>query len=196
MSKKEFLKELEATLEKLGVQDKDNIIEYYDELIEDQKESGKKEKDIIKNINMNDITKEVKVHEKINAAVKKPSLSNGTKALIAFLGVLSFPLLITVGALVFGLSVAILAVMFSLVVTLGALVIGGIASFVTFTGGMIMGTIPIPTGLLGIGLSLILTGIMIMLVRWGYHVSLEMISWFSQLIKKKYQKYKGDGNNE
>jgi uncharacterized membrane protein len=196
LNKKEFLKALERELINLEENGITNIIEYYDELIEDQIENGEKEKDVIADMSIYEIVKEVKASKKINEAAKKPSLSNGMKALIAFLGILSFPLLITVGVLTFVILVTIIAIIFSFIVTLGTLALAGIASFVVFFLGMILGTIPIATGLFGIGVSFIITGLMIILVKWGASISRDMLAWFTKLIKAKYKKYKGDDSYE
>ena len=188
MNKKEFLKALENELIKLDVQDITNILEYYDEYIEDQIENGKKEKEVIDGISMYDIIKETRAHKKINEATEKPSISNGMKALIAFLGILSFPMLITVGAVLFALLVAMLAIIFAVVVTFGALFVAGIITIVVLIGSLIFGQLTFFAALFGLGIMLVLVGIFGMLVKWTIIASQEIMAWFIKLINRKFRK--------
>jgi len=188
MTKKEFLKALENELIKLDVQDITNILEYYDELIEDQIENGKKEKEVINSISIYDIIKETKAHKKINEAVEKPSISGGMKALIAFLGVLSFPMLITVGAVLFALLITMLAVIFAVLVTFGAIFLVGVISMPVLIGSLLFGHMTFIPALLALGVSLVLMGVFGMLVKWTILASKEIMGWFINLINKKFRK--------
>ena len=196
MNKKEFLDNLEKELKKLNVQDSQNILEYYDEFIEDQKESGKKEKDIISKINMDDIRKEVKIHKKINDATERPSLSTGIKALIAFLGILSLPMLLAVGGILFAIVVTALALIFALFVTVGALLFASGASIVAFIWGVGSGTIGIAPALFGIGWALVFLGLFALLLKWTINVSREIITWGADLLKRELNKRRGGKNND
>lgn len=196
MNKKEFLKALENELISLEASDITNIIEYYDELIEDGKESGKKEKDIINDISIYEITKEVRAHKRIDEAVKKPTLSNSVKALIAFLGILSIPMLISVGAVIFSLFIGAVAIAFALIVTFGAVVFAGGASVVAIIGAIIIGKLPFSTGIFGIGLAIFLAGIFSIVLKWTISLSKELIVTIADFLKHQLNKRKGVKNNE
>ena len=191
MNKKEFLRLLEKELVKLEVQDTVSILEYYDELIEDQKEIGKKEKDIIDKLSIYEIVKNIKVNKTIDEAVKKPTLSNGMKALIAFLGILSLPMLIGVGALIFAIAITIAALLFALVTTVSAIFFASIASVVALLFALILGKLPIATALFCLGTVLILTGLFSALLKWVLNLTKEIIGWSMSLLKNQISKRKG-----
>jgi len=188
VNKKEFLKVLEKELVHHQCEDITNLIEYYDELIEDKKESGAKEEDVIQELSISDIVRNLKAERKIEAAVKKPTISNGMKALIAFLGILSFPMLITVGAVLFALVITVLALIFSVVVTFGALFLAGIVTIIALIGAVISGQLPFLTALFILGTTLVMIGVFGMLVKWTIVASREIVAWFAQLIKTKFRK--------
>ncbi|MCL2383774.1 MAG: DUF1700 domain-containing protein [Oscillospiraceae bacterium] len=188
MDKKEFLKALEKELTHSQCEDITSVLEYYDEFIEDKKESGVNENDIIQELSVTDIIRNLKVERKIEEAVKKPSISNGMKALIAFLGVLSFPMLIAFGAVLFALFITIVAVGFSLMIAFGSLFVAAVLSVGAVIVAVITGQIPIPTGLLMLGVMLVLTGLFGITARWTVVGSQKVMKWFSGLIKKKFNK--------
>ena len=191
MTKKEFLKALETELIKLGANDITNILEYYDELIEDKKESGKKEKDIVNELSIYDIVKEVKVHKRVDEAVKSPTISNGMKALIAFLGFLSVPMLIGVGGVIFGIVVTIAALLFALFVTSGAIIIASVTSIFVLIAAIILGKLPFVTALFCIGIVLVFSGLFGLLLKWSITLSKETVAWLSGQLQKQLNKRKG-----
>jgi len=188
MTKKEFLKALEKELIYHGCEDVTTLIEYYDELIEDKIESGLKEKEVINDLSVSDIVRNMKAERKIGEAVEKPSISNGVKALIAFLGVLSFPMLIAVGAVLFALFITIFALIFTVVVTFGALFLAGVIAIGALIGAMIFGQLPFVTALFALGIVLVLIGVFGMLVKWTIVASREIMKWFIELINNKFRK--------
>jgi len=196
MNKKTFLKKLEEELIKLNVQDISGILEYYDELIEDQKEAGKKEKDIINSFNFDEIIKAVKVHKKINDAVNKPTLSNGVKALLAFLGILSLPMLITFGAIVFVIIITIVAVLFSLLVTFGAVIIASVASIFAIIFAIILGKLPFTTALFLLGSCLVTCGLFCLIFKLAISLSKEMIVAIADYLKNQLEKRNGGKKHE
>ena len=192
MTKKEFLKALEKELIYHGTEDITSIMEYYEELIEDKKESGIKEKEVIDELSISDIVRNVKVERRIEDAVQKPSISNGMKALIAFLGILSFPMLITVGVFLFAMLIALLAIIFAVVVTFGALFIAMIVTIAALIGSVIFGHLPLVTALFALGVALVLVGSFGMLVKWTIIASKEIMIWFINLISTKFRKRRGN----
>ena len=196
MTKKEFLKELEKELKKINVLAVDDVIEYYDEYIEDLKEQGKKEKDIIKKFDMDELIKEAKIHKQIKTASEKPTISNGLKALIAFLGILSLPMLLAVGGVLFGLTIAALALIFSFVVTIAAIIFGSAVSVVGLTAYLISGQITVAAFLFSIGVSFLLFGLFIYIFKWAIGVSRELITWLAETLQEQLNKRRGGKSNE
>jgi len=196
MNKKEFMSLLEKELKRINVSDIEEIMEYYDEYIEDQKENGKKEKDIIKKFDMDELLKEAKIQKQINTASKKPTISNGLKALIAFLGVLSFPMLIVVGSILFAIVVTIFALIFSFIVTVASVIFGSGVGIAIFIGYLISGKISISAFLFAIGVSLVLFGLFIFLLKWALYISREIITWLAQFLQEKLYKRRGGIKNE
>jgi len=196
MNKKEFLKELEKELKKIKVHDIEDILDYYDEYIEDQKEQGKKEKDIIKKFNMDEMIKEAKIHKQINKASKKPTISNGLKALIAFLGILSFPMLIVVGAVLFAVAVTVLSLIFAFVVTIASVIFGSGLGLVAIVGYLIAGQISIYSFLFSLGGCLLILGLFLLLLKWAIGISRELIQWLADTLQEKLYKRRGGMKDE
>ena len=196
MNKKEFLKALEHELIEQKTEDAANVLEYYEEFIEDQKESGKKEKDIISKLSINEITKNIKVQTKIDNAIKKPTLSNGVKALIAFLSILSLPMLIGVGGIAFGVVITILALIFALIVTVGSIFFAGIVSIIALIAASLTGKLPISTSIFCVGIALILIGFSTILIKWSIKIFKEMIVGSINILKNQVSKRKETKNNE
>ena len=188
MTKKEFLRALEKELIYHGCEDLTSVIEYYDELIEDKKENGEKEKKVIDELSISDIVRNMKVEKRIEEATQKPTISNGMKALIAFLGILSFPMLITVGAFLFAMLIALLAVIFAVLLTFGIFFVVGIVLVPVLIGSIIIGHLPLMTAIFTLGVVLVLVGIFGMLVKWTIAASREIMIWFIDLINSKFRK--------
>ena len=194
MTKKEFLKALEKELIHHNIDDITSIVEYYDELIEDKIESGVKEKDVIDELSITDIVRNVKAHRTIEDATQKPSISNGMKALMAFLGVLSFPMLLVMGTVLFALLIAMISIVFAVFVTFGALLFGAGVAFIILLGALVSGNIPFFPALFGLGLALFLVGVFGMLVKWTLTASREIMAWFINLIDTKFRKKVGNND--
>ena len=191
MNKKEFMKSLTKELNQLKVQDVDNILEYFDELIEDKKENGMKEKDIINDLSIYEIIKNIKAHKKIDEAVKKPTLSNGMKALIAFLSILSLPMLIGLGILMIAIFITVAALMFALILTAGSLLLFGGTFIIALTYMLIIGNLPVSTFLFFTGSSLILIALSSIFMKWSIEFSKDTTIWFINILKNQIDKRKG-----
>lgn len=197
MTKKEFLSKLEEELDNLHYEEKNNILEYYEELIEDKKESGKKEKEIIKEIgSIEDIIKDIEIEKKIDKAYKKPTISNGMKALIAFLGVCSAPVLFIAAILIFAFFITFGALLFAFVAVIGALIIAGIASVFGVFVALCTNTMPISTFLFVFGILLISIVLLLELIRWAISVTKISISWMAEFLKTKLVSKRGGKRNE
>lgn len=180
MTKKEFLVELEKELSESRIKEIAAIVSYYDELIEDQIESGTKEKDVIKNLGkMSDIIENIKTE--VQTEKNKPTLSNGFKAVIAVLSILSLPMLIPLGILIFAMMITIGALIFSFILTLGAAVISAFAIMISVFVMFIQGKIPFVSFIFGIGVCFLLAGLIIYTIKYTMIFS----KWFLGVIIKK-----------
>jgi uncharacterized membrane protein len=118
--KQKFLDELRSNLRKYPSGAVDDYVDYYDELISERVANGQKEASVMRHIGTaKEVAAAFKQDSAIDQAVHKPTVSNGLKALIAVLSVLSLPLLIPM-----------LIVCFALLLTLLALIFSGLAVFV------------------------------------------------------------------
>ncbi len=137
MNKAEFIKELEKRLKYIPKEDREDAVEYYNELISDMElddaadvtEKLGSPKDAAKNIVDECGQKAEQAYEE-----KKTVKGHATAVWLSVLGLLSLPLslplAIVVLALVFALIVVVISVLLSLAVTAFALVIGGVGSLV------------------------------------------------------------------
>ena len=110
MSKQEFLKQLAFRLHHLQVEERNDIINYYDELIEDKKDrEGLDEEAIIKELgSLDDIAKrvapkgsEVKIHyDEEKEEEKGPNEAKDTKLIMS---IVSIPVCFIVGMIMFSL---------------------------------------------------------------------------------------------
>jgi len=122
-SRQTFLDQLRANLTKYPSGAVDDYVDYYDELISERVANGEKETTVIAGIGSpKEVAASFKQDNAIEQAVKKPTVSNGFKALIAVLSVLSLPLLLPVLAA----CVAVIAVICALFVSGFALLIAAI----------------------------------------------------------------------
>ena len=137
MNKAEFIKELEKRLKYIPKEDREDAIEYYNELISDMELDEAADvtdrlgtpKDVAKTIVDECGQKAEQAYEE-----KKTVKGHATAVWLSVLGLLSLPLslplAIVVLALVFSLIVVIISVLLSLAVTALALVVGGVGSLV------------------------------------------------------------------
>ena len=199
MKKEEFLLVLRKELEKYKVNDIDSIIEYYDELIEDQLEGQKKrdeEKVIAKLGSIAEITKNIIIDQKVEIATQKPTLSNGVKAWIAALSIMSLPILIPLIIVIatFGFVAVILLASFvlvavSLVFTFGAMIIALL--FTLFTGNL-----AIESFFFAFGMALVLLGLSLLALKWLSQLTKQFTLWSIERLKEKIEQRKGGNNYE
>jgi uncharacterized membrane protein len=169
-----FLDELKAGLRKYPSGTVDDYIDYYDELISDRIANGEKETAVLQHIGTaKEVAASFKKENAINRAVSKPTLSNGVKALLAVLSVLSLPLLIPAAAVLLALIAAATAVFLSAIValvfgTLFALVSVANMAYLVFTGNASVLLLILVTGLatIGIFIAFELMRVLLFLGRW------------------------------
>lgn len=176
--KQDYLSELRAELRKYPSGAVDDFIEYYDELISERIENGENETLVLQRIGApKEIAASFKQDNALDRAVKKPTLSNSLKALIAVLGVLSLPLLIPVLAVV-GISLVVAAILFVVgLVVLACGVIASIAAAVDMTGAVIAGDAPAYLIPLTYGAALIAVFVAFELLRGMMYLLRRMIRW-------------------
>ena len=196
MNKKEFLKSLEAELINNKCTEIKSILEYYEELIEDQIEAGVKPKDIFKKLDITNIVKNIKLEQKVEAAANKPSVSNGIKATLATLSILSLPLLIPIGVVVLSIIIVILSVLFSLIVTVGALILAGGLSIIALIWGLFTGELTVAATVFSLGVSLILLGLGLVLLKWVIAVTKEFVTWLAEKLRNKIKRRKEKKSHE
>jgi uncharacterized membrane protein len=142
--KQKFLDQLRGNLRKYPSGTVDDYIEYYDELISERVASGEKEATVLGHIGTpKDVATSFKQDNAIDRAVKKPTASNGFKALIAVLSVLSLPFLIPIAAVLIALLAAAIALFVAgmAVVVLGA--VASVLSVIDITSIVIAGDAPV-----------------------------------------------------
>jgi uncharacterized membrane protein len=141
--KQQYLNELRTELRRYPSGAVDDYIDYYDELISERIESGEHETMILQRIGTpKEIAASFKQDNAIDRAVKKPTVSNGFKALIAVLGVLSLPLLVPVLLLLGVLLVVGAILVFVALITLVCGVVASIAAAAEMTVSVIAGDAP------------------------------------------------------
>ncbi|HSW98404.1 MAG TPA: DUF1700 domain-containing protein [Candidatus Saccharimonadales bacterium] len=129
--KQDFLKELRDNLRKYPSGAVDDYIEYYDELIAEHVARGEKESAVLAKIGTpQDIAASFKQDVAIDRAVKRPTPSNGVKAFIAVLSVLSLPLVIPLFVVFGALLVAVVALFVSGFAVVAAGMLGSIGAVI------------------------------------------------------------------
>ena len=197
MTKKEFLKILEMELKRIGYKESQSLVDFYDELIEDKMESGKKEKEVISEIgNVQNIIKNIAVEEKIAVAKEKPTLSNGFKALFAVLGVLSLPLLVPMGIVAVALAFALVMLLISLIIVVASGVLSGVAVFIFLIVQVLHYGLPISSFIFGIGVSLVIIGAFLELLRYSVVLPKKLIIIIIKSLEKAINKKKGAKNHD
>lgn len=157
MKQKEFLDSLEEELKRINYANIEEVVEYYIELIADKIELGKKEKEVINELGpIDEIIKNIKIDEKLDKASKKPTLSNGLKALIACLSVLSLPFLIPISILIIVIFLTLIILLGSLILVTGSIIISGIAIMFSLSYNLTFNSLSLGTFIFSLGLIIVL----------------------------------------
>ena len=166
MNKKEFLDLLAKKLSHIPDVEKDDIINYYNELIEDKVDNTyKSEEEVIADLgDINDIVK--KLGRDINKIVyDEPHIEKDNSSFIKgiIILVLLFPVWITVFSVLFGLIVGVIAGGIGLIVS-G--IVMGVSAVIVTTSNLTMGLFWLGVSLLLVGIGLILMPIITKFVVW------------------------------
>jgi len=192
MNKKKFLSKLKTELEAANYEDRENLINYYEELIDEKIENGEKEADIIKELGSIDkIMKDINIINYINKAKEKPTVSNGIKAFIITLSIFSLPLLLPLAIVGVALLIAISAVIFSVIIAFGALLFSGIILPFGLVWQMFYSGLPLASFVFGLGISFILIAISIELIKLCIKVTRELSKKFYDSLANFVRRRKG-----
>lgn len=165
-AKQQFLDQLRTNLRRYPSGAVDDYIDYYDELISEHVADGQKEAEAVRQLgDPKHIAASFKQDNAIDAAVKKPTVSNGLKALIAVLGVLSLPLLIPVIALLGVLALVGVVLTGAGCAVLVSVIITAILSVFDMATAVAAGEAPFYLLLLTIGAALIVLVLAFELLR-------------------------------
>lgn len=187
-SKEQFLSGLTGELERRGMDDKD-VVEYYSEIIDERIAAGDSEKNAIEALgDIDEVMKDIEANQQLSEAVKKPTVSNGLKALVAVLGVLSLPVLIPVAAVIFAFLVSFLAIVFSIIVTLIALIVAAVVTLVGIIVGVFAGELPVAWLVLAIGALLIIIPLCIEGIRGLIFIVRKLVMWIAKRVNRKSNK--------
>ncbi len=182
MSKQEFLKQLAFRLHHLSVEERDDIINYYDELIEDKKDREHLSEEAIINElgSLDEIArrvapknKEVVIHyeEESKKVEKGPNEAKDTKLIMS---IISIPIGIVVGLILLSIGISIVMISISLVAT-GVVCLGlGITSFAT----------NYLTAIYEISVAFMLFGVALMVIPALGKAFNTLIKWVKQMFSK------------
>ncbi len=183
MRKKEFLKRLSNALSDMPRSERNDIIDYYDELIEDRLDRSRiSESEVIRELgSIEDIARRVRSkdsgHTRIHYDEYEPSKRSSNKR-TSGLGILVLILLIP-------LWIVLFAVLFSLIITVIAgtigVFVGGCASIIfgcmSLGETLTMGLFEIGLGIFIIGAIVLLSPIIIKLIVWLVKLLVKFINW-------------------
>lgn len=189
MTKSEFLKELRKNLSKFNIDEINNIIDFYDEIIEEKQENGMTEDEAVASLgelkNIIDNVSAELVYKRSEKKKSRQPLRNFT----IILGICASPILLPLGITFFVLFITISGVFLSLIfafgVTAGSFLLATIPMAVDlFASGGSISLIMIQVGicLFIVGLFTLLT---ISVIKISHTVLNSINKTFSKLIKKK-----------
>lgn len=171
MNKQQFLAELDRRLVCLPLQDREESIGFYSELIDDKMEAeGISEEEAIAGLgSMNEIVYAIldgyPAYKLMGKKMKDSKEHSSNKVLFIVLEVLTFPiwftLLLTAAIVVFSVYISIWAVLIALAITLGAILLSGVicliaSCFISFTQGLVQALLVLGVGFCSIGIGMFL----------------------------------------
>lgn len=126
-----FLHELNEALNKYNIENSDDIIEYYTEIIEEEKEAGLSIEEIIEKLGTpKSIAQNLNRENLVKDSKEKKQLSSSLKALVAVVSGLSLPLIIivalTVVLIIISAGLAAASILLGILAVVSAAIIGAI----------------------------------------------------------------------
>ena len=174
MLKQEFLTQLRKGLEAASIEDIDECIEFYDEMISDRIESGMNEESAVAQMEsidsiINNYKAEKPVAKLIMDKVQKSheeAKGKGKGTLWIVLAIIGFPIWLPILIVVFTLLLTLYIVLWCIVVAvfcvlvlIGAVALSGVFVFIM----MFTGLVPWPLGIFSLGAGLFLGGLSVLL---------------------------------
>lgn len=180
MDKITFLTELEMELKELPTEEKDKLIDDYENHFFKQETQGKSEKEILSHLREpHAIGKELKAKEAITHAKVTPNLRNIIRAIMASLslGVISFvfiiiPIIIFLGILFLVFLFSIFLILFPLILIITGFVKGVQDSFSNFLFSVSYS-----------GIGIVLFAMTMIITRNIYKLVLKYLTWYIQTVK-------------
>ena len=202
MNKKEFLDELAYRLSYMDKTEKDDIINYYNELIEDGIETGKTESEVIADLgsidniikrvdpnNKNKVNDDRIYYDEYNektSTEKKPEnkkLSRNDKLVLGIvIAAVTFPLW-------FGLLMGLIGLLIGIVCGSIGIGVAGIAcifsGFAAMSGSFASGLFIAGAGFILMGLDVIIIPLIVKLIKWLIGLVIKFIKWLTGNLKKE-----------
>lgn len=195
MLKEEYLSKLKTGLTEAGIEDADERVEYYDEMICDRIEAGMSEERAVEDMEdidsiINDCRLDKPVTTLIVNKVQKShdkAKKSGNGFIWVLLAILGFPIWLPLLIVLFSLLLTIYILMWSSVIVIFAILISiaavGLASLATFIVSF-AGIVPWQTGLLALGASLFFGGLTVLLFGPGWSVAKSIAGVVPNMFKK------------
>lgn len=195
--KQHFLAQLRANLRKYPSGAVDDYIDYYDELISERIANGEAEATVVQQLgDPKHIAASFKQDNAVEVAAKKPTISNGLKALIAVLGVLSLPLLIPALIVLAVLAFVGVVLIGSGIVVLVSVMLTAVFGVIDMISAVAAGDAPFYLLILTIGAALIVLTLAFELLRGILHIGKKAvrasISKWSQRRLQRIQRKNGE----
>jgi uncharacterized membrane protein len=196
MNKQQFIMELRNSLKSFSLEEVKKIIDYYEELIEEKKEEGLKEEEIINDFGdiksiVHAVTADLMI-ERTNtyeSNENKVNKTNNVKNFFIILGICASPILLPLGIGFFAIFLSLAVVFISLIFSFGvtaivllAMIIPGVIQVVASGAGSAYIIIYISGMLLGSGIMILLT---IGTIHLGKYLLNLIIKAFSKAVKKR-----------
>lgn len=202
MKKREFLRKLAKKLDNMKKKEVEDIIDYYDELIEDTIErTGKSEEDVIFDLGpIDDIVRKVtrvdsgeKIRfdeDELSESAPQPRVNrkdnSGRTLLVILILILLFPLWVAAFATMFSLIVAAIATGISIFISGVHTIIVGIVNLSTATTNSIFS---IGFGFILMGIALIIAPLLMKIVSVIYHLFIRFFKWLFKIASGKGKVY-------
>lgn len=188
MNKTEFFRELHLQLRSFSQSEVENIINYYNEIIEDKKEQGLSERESIESFGpIHQLIDDISVDLVATRSVNKSSSPYKNSWII--LGICFSPILLPIGIAMVAVLIAFVTVFMSLVIAFFASLFALVISVIPAIIFMIANGVDSNLIIMQVGLSLAASGILIYLligtIKLGKKLWNQINEMFTNMIKKK-----------
>ena len=184
MTEKEYLKELKSNLSALKRSDRNSLIEFYKEMIEDKIENGKTEQEAVLELEPAEVVAKRTLaeygidEEELN---RQKKINGTTLALLIIGSPLWIPIAIAAFAIVLAVAISAIAVVISLLATCVGITL---CAPVVFVMGIITAFSDLGTGLIAIGSGLSAAALGILASTGFYKLSVYIVKKIKKIITK------------